>query len=223
MRRKKKILKRILIIIAILLAIFLLYKFVKPQKKIDTSDSEKQKGEIIELTTVNEPNVEIKLPDKIKDEENNTTTDSQNYEPITDNSEDSDKYLISILSNNEVTILIGNDSEKILDNNSKVQIGEEYKVNGIQDKIKSVYYFNVENYKYPIFLLLTQEGKLHYIDIEKSFKTGIFEISGTIENLPEVESVYSSKAEKSGKSYRTAIITCTNGEGYEFSLDMINK
>ena len=102
MRRRKKILKRILIIIAILLAIFLLYKFIKPQKKIDTSKSEKQKGEVIELTTVNEPNIEIKLPDKIKNEENNTTTNSQNYEPITDNSEDSEKYLISILSNNEV-------------------------------------------------------------------------------------------------------------------------
>ena len=97
MRRKKKILKRILVIIAILLAIFLLYKFIKPQKKINTSESERQKGEVIELTTVNEPNVEIKLPDKIKDEETNTTTNSQNYEPITDNSEDSDKYLISIL------------------------------------------------------------------------------------------------------------------------------
>ena len=94
MRRKKKILKRILVIIAILLAIFLLYKFIKPQKKINTSESERQKGEVIELTTVNEPNVEIKLPDKIKDEETNTTTNSQNYEPITDNSENSDKYLI---------------------------------------------------------------------------------------------------------------------------------
>ena len=71
MRRRKKILKLILIIIAILLAIFLLYKFIKPQKKIDTSKSEKQKGEVIELTTVNEPNIEIKLPDKIKNEENN--------------------------------------------------------------------------------------------------------------------------------------------------------
>ena len=222
MRRKKKILKRILIIIAILLAIFLLYKFIKPQKKIDTAGSDKQKGEVIELTTVNEPNVEIKLPDTIKDEKNNTTS-SQHYEPLTENSEDSDKYLISILSNNEVTILIGNDSEKILDTNSKIEIGGEYKVTGINDKIKSVYYFNVENYKYPIFLLLSQEGKLHYVDIENAFKTGIFSISGTIENLPEVESVYSSNAEKNGKSYRTAVITCTNGEGYEFNLDMIGR
>lgn len=222
MRRKKKILKRILVIFAILLAIFLLYKFIKPQKKIDTANPDNQKGEVIELTTVNEPNVEIKLPNTIKDEKNNTTS-SQHYEPITENSEDSDKYLISILSNNEVTILIGNDSEKILNNNSKVEIGGEYKVTGINDKIKSVYYFNVENYKYPIFLLLTKEGKLLYVDIENAFKTGIFKISGTIENLPEVESVYSSKAEKSGNNYRTAVITCTNGEGYEFSLDMINK
>ena len=222
MRRKKKILKRILVIFAILLAIFLLYKFIKPQKKIDTANPDNQKGEVIELTTVNEPNVEIKLPNTIKDEKNNTTS-SQHYEPITENSEDSDKYLISILSNNEVTILIGNDSEKILNNNSKVEIGGEYKVTGINDKIKSVYYFNVENYKYPIFLLLTQEGTLHYVDIENAFKTGNFKISGTIKNLPEVESVYSSNAEKNGQTYRTAVIACTNGEGYEFSLDMINK
>lgn len=222
MRRKKKILKRILVIFAILLAIFLLYKFIKPQKKIDTANHDNQKGEVIELTTVNEPNVEIKLPNTIKDEKNNTTS-SQHYEPITENSEDSDKYLISILSNNEVTILIGNDSEKILNNNSKVEIGGEYKVTGINDKIKSVYYFNVENYKYPIFLLLTQEGTLHYVDIENAFKTGNFKISGTINNLPEVESVYSSNAEKNGQTYRTAVITCTNGEGYEFSLDMIGK
>lgn len=222
MRRKKKILKRILVIFAILLAIFLLYKFIKPQKKIDTANPDNQKGEVIELTTVNEPNVEIKLPNTIKDEKNNTTS-SQHYEPITENSEDSDKYLISILSNNEVTILIGNDSEKILNNNSKVEIGGEYKVTGINDKIKSVYYFNVENYKYPIFLLLTQEGTLHYVDIENAFKTGNFKISGTINNLPEVESVYSSNAEKNGQTYRTAVITCTNGEGYEFSLDMIGK
>ena len=222
MRRKKKILKRILVIFAILLAIFLLYKFIKPQKKIDTANPDNQKGEVIELTTVNEPNVEIKLPNTIKDEKNNTTS-SQHYEPITENSEDSDKYLISILSNNEVTILIGNDSEKILNNNSKVEIGGEYKVTGINDKIKSVYYFNVENYKYPIFLLLTQEGILHYVDIENAFKTGNFKISGTINNLPEVESVYSSNAEKNGQTYRTAVITCTNGEGYEFSLDMIGK
>ena len=60
-------------------------------------------------------------------------------------------------------------------------------------------------------------------NIENAFKTGIFKISRTIENLPEVESVYSSKAEKNGNTYRTAVITCTNGEGYEFSLDMINK
>lgn len=222
MRRKKKIIKRILVIIAVLLAIFLLYKFIKPQKKIDTADSDKQKGEIIELTTVNEPNIEIKLPDTIKDEKNNSTN-SQHYEPITENSENSDKYLISILSNNEVTVLIGNDSEKILDNNSKVEIGGEYKITGINDKIKSVYYFNVENYKYPIFLLLTQEGQLQYVDIENAFRTGNFKISGTIDNLPDVESVYSSNAEKNGKTYRTAVITCTNGEGYEFSLDMIGR
>lgn len=222
MRRKKKILKRILIVIIILLALFLLYKFIKPQKKIDTGNTNNSKGELIELTTVNEPNVEIKLPDKIKNGENNTTS-SQQYEPITESTEKSEKYLISILSNNEVTILIGNDSEKIMDTNSKAQVGGEYKVSGITDKIKAVYYFNVDNYKYPIFLLLTQEGKLHYVDIENAFKTGNFTVSGTIENLPEVENVYSTIATKKETNYNTAIITCTNGEGYEFNLEMIGK
>lgn len=219
MRRRKKIIKRIITIIAIILVLFLLYKFLKPQKQIDTVDSNSKKGELIELTTVNEPNVEVDLPEEIHSETNTTT--GLEYTPVT---ETSDKYLISILSNNEVTVLIGNDSEKLLNSSSKVEIGGEYKVSGITDQIKSVYYFNVTDYKYPVFLLLSKTGKLYYVDIETAFQTGNFAVAGEIkEQLPEVQNIYETTTEKNGKTYNTAIITCQNGEGYEFNLGMINR
>lgn len=217
MRRRKKLIKKLLIIIAIILIIFLIYKILKPQKKINTAKSNSTKGNVIELTTVDESNVEITLPNVIHDE-NNTT--NAKYEPVTESTE---KYLISILSNNEVTVLIGNDSEKLLNSSSHVEIGKEYKVSGITEEIKSVHYFNVENYDYPVFLLLSKTGKLYYVDIQKAFQTGNFEIAGTIKNIPEVSTVYETTAEKNGKKYNTAVITCDNGEGYEFELNMIGK
>lgn len=219
MRRRKKIIKRLITVIAIILVLFLLYKFLKPQKQINTVDQNSKKGEIIELTTVNEPNVKIDLPDEIHSE--NNTTNGSKYTPVT---ETNDKYLISILSNNEVTVLIGNDSEKLLNSSSKVEIGGEYKISGITEPIKSVYYFNVTDYNYPVFLLLSKTGKLYYVDIENAFQTGNFAVAGTIkEDLPEVSNVYETTTEKDGKSYNTAIITCQNGEGYEFNLGMINR
>ncbi len=217
MRRRKKLIKKLLIIIAIILIIFLIYKILKPQKKINTAKSNSTKGNVIELTTVDESNAEITLPDVIHDENNTTNT---KYEPVTETTE---KYLISILSNNEVTVLIGNDSEKLLNSSSHVEIGKEYKVSGITEEIKSVHYFNVENYDYPVFLLLSKTGKLYYVDIQKAFQTGSFDIAGTIKNIPEVDTVYETTAEKNGKKYNTAVITCKNGEGYEFELNMIGK
>ena len=38
MRRRKKIIKRLITVIAIILVLFLLYKFLKPQKQINTVD-----------------------------------------------------------------------------------------------------------------------------------------------------------------------------------------
>lgn len=219
MRRRKKIIKRLITVIAIILVLFLLYKFLKPQKKINTVDPNAKKGEVIELTTVDQPNIEIDLPDEIHSETN--TTNGSEYTPV---KETTSKYLISVLSNNEVTVLIGNDSEKLLNSSSKVEIGGEYKISGITDEIKSVYYFNVTDYKYPIFLLLSKTGKLYYVDIENAFQTGNFVVSGTIhDDLPEVSNVYETTTEKDGKTYQTAIITCQNGEGYEFNLGMINR
>ncbi len=218
MRRKKKILLnllKVLIVVAIILAIYFL--FFKQKKKIETVTQNTSTGKSIELVPVNESTENVELPENIHSTGNPS---NKSYEPIT---EDSEQYLISILANNEVTILIGNDSEKLLSQNSPVKVGAEYMVSGIETELKTVYYFTVDGYDYPIFLLLSQDGKISYVDIEKAYSTGIFEVAGTIENIPEIENIYESTVETNGKTAKTAILVGKDGQGYEFSLNMIGK
>ena len=64
----------------------------------------------------------------------------------------------------------------------------------------------------------------HFPTSVKPGEVGNFAVAGTLkEDLPEVSNVYETTTEKDGKSYNTAIITCQNGEGYEFNLGMINR
>ena len=236
MRRKKKLFLTLLIIaiVGIILA-FCFFFFIQPllslnkNKSNDSQGSNSNQGKLINLTAVTEPNIEITLPEEIKEitpEESNSNTASnpsqseKTYTPII---ETSDRYLITKLSNNELTLLIGDDSSKLLNDNSKVQVGLEYKVSGIEETIVSEYYFTIDNYSYPIVLLLGESGKLYYIDIENAYQTGNFVVSGYIENIPEVENVYQTTVEENGNTYRSAVISCTNGEGYEFNIGMIGR
>lgn len=222
MRRKKKLIINIIKILIIILIITGIYFIFKPKKKINTAQEKENNLEYIKVTTVNESNPKIDLPEEIKDVTTNTEIpkEEKKYTPLTNSSE---RYLVSILANNEVTILIGDDSEKLLSENSPVKINNEYKVKGIPETIQQVYYFTVNDYAYPIVLILGESKKLYYVDIEKSYKTGNFEINGTIENIPEVENVYQVDVDEKGNTYHSAIIECTNGEGYEFNIDMIGK
>lgn len=219
MRRKKKLLLnllKILIVLGIILAIYFL--FFRKQKKIETANTTNQTGKTINLVPINSTSEEVELPENIYSE--NDSDSDKEYAPITGESEN---YLVSILTNNDVTILIGNDSEKILPSGSPIQIGTEYTVSGIETDIKTVYYFNVSGYQYPIFLLLAQDGTVTYVDIEKAYHTGNFEISGKITNIPSIENVYETTVKKGEELYRSAILVATDGQGYEFSLDMIGK
>lgn len=220
MRRKKKLIKNLIKILVVVIIAVGLYFFFKPKKKINTADSDSNNRELIKVTTINEPNIEITLPENIKDSKENKTSENKTYTPLVEVSE---RYLVPILANNTVTILIGDDSEKLLTPTSPVQIGNEYTVSGIAETIQSVYYFTIDNYSYPIFLLLGESGKLYYVDIEKAYNTGKFEINGYIQNIPEVENVYQTTVEKGGKTYRSAVIKCTDGVGYEFNIDMIGR
>lgn len=225
MRRRKKLIRRleILIIISILIILFFMFK---PKKKITTSNNTSKTEEILNVTTINEPNIEVNLPTEIKDTTNsnkNETTSSKNektYEPLIDVSE---RYLIPILSNNQVTVLIGDDSQKLLPTSSPVKVGNEYTVSGIEETITSVYYFSIDNYSYPILLLLSETGKLYYVDLESAYLTGKFTVSGYIKDIPQVENVYQTTVKKDGKEYRSAVITDINGIGYEFNTNMIGR
>lgn len=222
MRRKKKLIMNLFKILIVILIIAGIYFIFKPKKKINTAKTNENNLEYIKVTTVNESNVKIKLPETIKDANTNTEIpqEEKKYTPLTQTTE---RYLVPILVNNEVTVLIGDDSEKLLENNQKVQVGNEYMVSGIAETIQAVYYFTVDNYEYPILLLLGESGKLHYVDIEKAYHTGKFEVSGVLKNISEVENVYQVTVEENGKTYQSAIIECINNEGYEFNIDMIGK
>ncbi|MGN1330531.1 MAG: hypothetical protein ACI4VN_04260 [Clostridia bacterium] len=219
MRRKKKLflnLLKVLIVIGIILAIYFL--FFKKQKEIETANTTNKTGKVIELVPVNESTEEIELPENIYSETDPNS--NKTYSPVTGESE---TYLISILTNNDVTILIGNDSEKILPDGSPIQIGADYMVSGIEAELKTVYYFNVSGYNYPVFLLLAQDGTITYVDIEEAYRTGNFQVSGKIGGIPAIDNIYETTVEKDGESYRSAILVGTDGQGYEFDLGMIGK
>ena len=199
MRRKKKLIKNLLKVLAVILVLVAMYHIIKPRKNINTSNSTNTNRETIKVTTISEPNINITLPENITDTETNTLAVEKNYTPLIEVSE---RYLVPILSNNEVTILIGDDSAKLLSENSAVHVGNEYSVSGIEETIQAVYYFTIDNYSYPIFMLLGSSGKLYYVDIETAYQTGNFQINGYIQNIPEVENVYQATVENNGENYR---------------------
>lgn len=222
MRRKKKIILnivKILIVILIATGIFLIFK---PKKKINTSNTTQNGKELIKVNPVDESNIKITLPETIKEYATNEviSKDRRTFSPLVTVSE---RYLIPILANNEITVLVGDDSANLLSENSPIQIGNEYMVSGIEETIEAVYYFTVEGYNYPVLLLLGKSCKLYYVDIQRAYSSGKFAINGYIENIPDVQNVYQAEATENGKTTHSAIIVCTNDEGYEFSTDMIGK
>lgn len=236
MRKRKKILKnllKILIIVAILVALFFIFK---PKKKISTLNDTDSNSDVLNVTTINKPNIQINLPTEIKDtstnQSTNKTEDSSNtennvteenkktYEPLIEVSE---RYLIPILANNTVTVLIGDDSKDLIPSSSPVNVGNEYTVSGIEETLTAVYYFTVDGYSYPILLLLSESGKLYYVDIESAYLTGKFNVSGYIKDVPNVDNVYQTTVKKDGKEYRSAVIVDTNKIGYEFNTTMIGR
>ena len=158
MRRRKKLVKNILIIAIAVAVVLIIYNaFFKKMKKIDSSNETNNLNDIIDLQTAERPTVEIVLPDKIYDQ-NNTTSTEKSYEPIssTEDIEKQKKYLETITSADEITIILGDDSQELIPENSTLEIGGSYNVSGIQEKMKTTYCFNVEGYKYPVILALTQ-------------------------------------------------------------------
>lgn len=221
MRRKKKILLNLLKVLAIVGVVLIVYfAFFKPKKKIDTVATNKTSEKAIDLVPVNETPKEIDLPENIYSPDDDSPNTNKTYTPSTENS---DKYLISILANNKVTLLIGNDSEKIIDASSPIQIGEEYLVNGIESELQAAYCFNVDGYTYPILLLLSQDGIVTYVDTEEGYHTGQFNVSGRLTGIPAIENIYETTVNENDKSYASAVLIGTDGQGYEFKLSMIGK
>lgn len=222
MRRKKKILlniAKILIVVLIAVGLFLIFK---PKKKINTSNTTSNGKELIKVNPVDESNIKITLPEIIREYTTNEiiSKDTKTFSPLVTVSE---RYLIPILANNNVTVLVGDDSANLLTASSPIQIGNEYTVSGIEETIEAVYYFTVEGYDYPVLLLLGKSCKLYYVDVQRAYSSGNFAINGYVENIPEVKNVYQAETTANGKTTHSAVIVCTNGEGYEFSTNMIGR
>jgi hypothetical protein len=223
-RRTKQLLQRlatIAIIIAVAVAIVM---FFKPKKTIETSDSNINRKEYVGTIQDSKP-VNIVLPENIVSTEenpnvstNSTKTSDVKYEPIVSSKE---TYFIPFqTTEKEFKLLIGYDSEPLLEG-SPVESTKEYDVKGMPENIKSIFFFKLGDYKYPILLVLGQSGKLYYVDIETAYTTGSFTVNGPIKNLPAVKEVNSTTVTKDGKEYVGAVITCENGQGYEFDISMI--
>ncbi len=248
MRRKKKIIITLLEILAIVIVAVIIFSIFVPKRKINEFDNGKNSGN---QNTINpdepSPNIEVILPEHITDinngvstgnttntnnpsntsnnpSENPSSNNSQKtYEPLIE--EFPARYLITLnpQGDKNVRILIGPDSEQLLQNNSKVQLSTEYPVNNVPENIKSEFTIKIDNYDYPIVLLLGESNKLYYVDIENAFNTGNFTVTGYVQNIPEVEQVYETTVNDNGHKYRSAVISCTDGNGYEFDLSMIGR
>ncbi len=172
------------------------------------------------VQTENENSTSANETTSVPESQNNT---EKKYEPLIE--EVPSVYFVTLnpKGNNEVRILIGPDSEKLLNNNSDIKVGYEYQINNVPENIKTEIYFSIDNYDYPILLLLGESGKLYYVDIEKAYTYGSFSVDGFIQDIPEVKEVNTTTVENGTEKYRSAVITCTNGEGYEFTLSMIGR
>lgn len=153
-----------------------------------------------------------------------TSTKGTNGKSYTSYVDNSDKYFITVLSSdNNLTIMLSNKAKDLLPQKTTTKIGVEYNVSGISETIVGVYDFTYSNYKYPILLLLSSSGKLYYIDLESSIKSGKFKAQGPIKKVSNIYKICKVIVTDGDKSYKSAVLTDVDGIGYEFTLDMIKK
>ena len=242
LRRKKKLIIKLLVFLLIVGAILGFFIFIYPESNIPTYDNSDSSSENkIQSISINPPNVNVTLPTTIKTispssnntNSNSTVTNTNSNNSITEEKitesdktyesyvDDSIAHLITILSSkNELTILLSERSSSLIPQGSPTKIGVDYLVKGITEKIVSVYDFTVDGYSYPIVLLLSESGKVYYIDTELAYKTGSFEVSGQITDIPEIDNIHPVTVDN---KYKSAVLVDKNDVGYEFDLDMINK
>lgn len=247
-RRKKKLIIRTLVIIVFLVLIALFVYYILPKSAIETLNFAKNKEtnntDEIEVKIIDESTVTTSLPEYIttvgdtseellneakrsQDDSNEVLTsvmgaNGKAYTAYVDNSE---KYFITILSNDnsKLTIMLSNRAESLLNKTKKLKVGVDYNVYNLKEKIVGVYDFEYSNYKYPILLLLSSSGKLYYVDIESSIKTGKFKAQGPIKKVSNIYKICNVEVNDGKHKYKTAVLTDVDGIGYEFTLDMIGK
>ena len=243
LRRKKKLIIKLLVLLIFIIFAVLLIRYILPKAGINTFnfDNQNHTSSEVEVKIIDDSNVTVSLSEYI------TTVNEVNSNIITNNNQTSsneiitsttgtngksytsyvdtnDKYFITVLSaDNNLTIMLTNKAKELLPKKTTTKIGVEYNVSGISETIIGVYDFSYSNYKYPILLLLSSSGKLYYIDIENSIKSGKFKAQGPIKEVSSIYKVCKVIVTDGNKTYKSAVLTDADGIGYEFTLDMIKK
>ena len=149
---------------------------------------------------------------------NNATNSNKKYESYID---ESISHLITILSSShKLTILLTERSAQLIPEGSPTQVGVDYVIDNIPDDVIAVYNFTVDGYDYPIVLLLSDIGEIYYVDTEKGYQTGNFEVTGKVKGIPQINNIYTVTVDK---NYKSAVLVDKLNVGYEFNLSMINK
>lgn len=246
-RKRRKLISKFLLFAVVAACILGFFIFIYPKSNIKTYN-ESNNGNQIESSESSGSIIKVTLPSKIKTIDSNVATVNNNSEAISDSQSnfnnidnstkeeigvESDKSyesyvdeslapLITILSSsdNTLSILLTDKSATLLDVNSGAEIGKEYNVENITEKIVAVYDFTVGDYSYPVVLLLSKTGKVYYIDVEKGYKTGVFTVGGQIEGIPVINNIYTVTVDN---QYKSAVLVDNSDTGYEFNLKMIGK
>lgn len=242
-RRKKKLIMRMACILAVLVFLILLIRYVLPSAGINTfnfnNDNSNPSSEV-EVTIIDEPTVTVSLPEYITTVDDNssknevptstetntlvTSTTGTNGKSYTSYVDTNEKYFITVLgANNKLTLMLSNRAKDLLSKDSKAKVGVEYTVSNLKETIVGVYDFTCSTYKYPVLLLLSSSGKLYYVDLEASLKSGTFKAAGPIKKLSNIYKICPVEISDGNTSYKSAVLTDLDGIGYEFTLDMIGR
>ena len=235
MRRRTKLLLQRLIILAIIIGTAVaIVVFFKPRKQIQTTDGNNLSREYVRTIEAGKT-INVVLPENIVSADNSVSNKTSNSVSSTSSPDTSaEKKYTPIISNNETyliplqtgddsfNVLIGYDSEELV-KGTPVEVSREYEVTGMPENIRAIYFFKVDNYDYPILLVLGISRKLYYVDTESAYKSGNFKVDGYIDDLPEVEDVHQTTITENGKEYKGAVIVGKDGTGYEFNVNMIGR
>lgn len=211
--KKKNAKNKIILFLAILLILFVIYNLFF-NKKISDNSNNNEYAIVITNQSENSNSSDISY-NVINNEGKTYKKTSYTYS----------KYLQTKIEDNNLYVTINKSAKDIiLFDNMNANTDTQYKVTEITKNIKDTFvgHFNTTT-DYPVLFILFDDNTAQYIDIETSFYSGKFSISGSIDisNIDYFSNV--DITTKDNLSYIGVIATDLNGKNYEITSDMINR